>query len=77
MPTEVTSATDPRVVWPGDEPLLQLAGLQRSAFALAVKRGLDIAGALVGLVMTAPLMLLLAILIRWRAAAGRSSGMSA
>ena len=39
MPTEVSSASDPRVVWPGNEPLLQLAGHRRSGVALAVTRG--------------------------------------
>ncbi len=64
MPTEVTSAADPRVVWPGDEPLLQLAGYQRSELALTVKRAIDIIGALVGLVLSAPVLLVLAVLIR-------------
>jgi lipopolysaccharide/colanic/teichoic acid biosynthesis glycosyltransferase len=64
MPTEVTSAADPRVVWPGDEPLLQLAGYQRSELALTVKRAIDIIGALVGLVVSAPLLFVLAVLIR-------------
>ncbi len=64
MPTEVSANADPRVVWPGEEPLLQLAGYRRSAVALAVKRGMDITGALVGLVVSAPLMLALAALIR-------------
>lgn len=64
MPTEVTSAADPRVVWPGDEPLLQLAGYQRSELALTIKRAIDIIGALVGLVVSAPVLLVLAALIR-------------
>lgn len=64
MPTEITSGSDPRVVWPGDEPLLQLAGYQRSELALTVKRAMDIAGAIVGLVLTAPVLLVLAALIR-------------
>jgi lipopolysaccharide/colanic/teichoic acid biosynthesis glycosyltransferase len=64
MPTEVSSAADPRVVWPGDEPLLQLAGYQRSELALTVKRAIDIVGAIVGLLLTAPVLLVLAVLIR-------------
>jgi len=64
MPTEVSASADPRVVWPGEEPLLQLAGYRRSSVALAVKRGMDITGALVGLAVTAPVMLVLAALIR-------------
>lgn len=64
MPTEIGATADPRVVWPGDEPLLQLAGYKRSRVALAAKRGVDITGALVGLVASAPLMLALAALIR-------------
>lgn len=64
MPTEVASAADPRVVWPGDEPLLQLAGYQRSELALTVKRAIDIVGAIVGLALAAPVLLVLAVFIR-------------
>lgn len=64
MPTEITADSDPRVVWPGNEPLLQLAGYQRSQFALTVKRAIDIVGALVGLIASAPVLLVLAVLIR-------------
>lgn len=64
MPTEVSSAADPRVVWPSNEPLLQLAGYRRSRIALAIKRGMDIVGALAGILLSAPVMLLLSVLIR-------------
>lgn len=64
MPTEISSTADPRVVWLGDEPLLQLAGYQRSELALTVKRFIDILGALVGIVVSAPMMLALSLLIR-------------
>lgn len=64
MPTEVTAGSDPRIVWPGNEPLLQLAGYQRSELALTVKRAMDIAGALIGLSVAAPVLLVLAVLIR-------------
>ena len=64
MPTEVDAAADPRVVWPGGEPLLQLAGYNRSRVALGVKRAVDVAGALVGIALAAPLMLVVAALIR-------------
>src|SRR5450830_428884 len=60
MPTEVSASADPRVVWPGKEPLLQLAGYRRSRLALAAKRGMDITGALVGIVVSVPVMLVLA-----------------
>ena len=63
MPTEVAAA-DPRVVWAAEQPLLQLAGYKRSEFALTLKRAIDIVGAVVGLVLFAPLMLLIALLIR-------------
>lgn len=64
MPTEITSGSDPRVVWPGNEPLLQLAGYRPSELALIVKRAIDIVGAIVGLVVSAPVLLVLAVLIR-------------
>lgn len=64
MPTEVAAAADPQVVWQGDEPLLELAGQRKARLALGVKRGVDIAGALVGIVVTAPFILGLSVLIR-------------
>ncbi|MEK7239524.1 MAG: sugar transferase [Gemmatimonadota bacterium] len=64
MPTEMSAGADPRVVWPGGEPLLQLAGYRRSRVALAIKRGIDVVGALVGIVVSAPVMLVVVALIR-------------
>ena len=64
MPTEITAGSNPRVVWPGHEPLLQLAGYERSELALTVKRAIDVVGAIIGLVLAAPVLMVLAVLIR-------------
>lgn len=64
MPAEVSVGADPRVVWPGGEPLLQLAGYRRSLLALAVKRAMDVAGSLFFILAGAPVLLVLAALIR-------------
>jgi len=64
MPTELTEASDPRVVWPGSQPLLQLAGYEKSRLALTAKRAMDVLGALVGIALFAPVMLICALLIR-------------
>lgn len=64
MPTELAEASHPRVVWPGNEPLLQLAGYRAGRVALTAKRAMDIVGALVGLTIATPIMLACAVLIR-------------
>lgn len=63
MPTEVAHHADPRVVWVGHEPLVQLAGTRLSPVALAAKRIIDVLGALAGLAVVAPVMAVLSLLI--------------
>jgi lipopolysaccharide/colanic/teichoic acid biosynthesis glycosyltransferase len=63
MPTEVAHHADPHVVWTGKEPLVQLAGQPRSPFGFAVKRVLDVMGALAAVVITAPIIAFLSLLI--------------
>lgn len=63
MPTEVPPNADPRVIWAGREPLLQLANQQRSRIAMTTKRALDVLGATVGIIVTAPLIALLSMVI--------------
>ncbi len=63
MPTEVLEEHEPVVVWTGERPLLQLAKLPRHPIDTAVKRWIDIAGASIGLVFAAPLLVVLAGLI--------------
>jgi exopolysaccharide production protein ExoY len=64
MPTEVLAGHDPVIVWSGDSPLVQLAGLPRTRFDTKLKRAADVAGACVGLAVSAPVVALLALLIR-------------
>jgi lipopolysaccharide/colanic/teichoic acid biosynthesis glycosyltransferase len=63
MPTEIVSGHDPVVVWSGHAPFVQLAQQHRSAFEVALKRTIDVVGALVGLVLAAPLLLVLCVLV--------------
>ncbi|HEU4990674.1 MAG TPA: sugar transferase [Gemmatimonadaceae bacterium] len=64
MPTEVPAGHDPVIVWSGDSPLVQLARIGRPAWELAAKRTIDIVGSAVGLVVLAPVLLVLCVLIR-------------
>ena len=56
MPSEVVPGHEPKIVWEGESPLVQLAGHRQSSLHFVAKRALDVAGATVGLVLTAPLM---------------------
>jgi exopolysaccharide production protein ExoY len=64
MPTEVLAEHDPVVVWTGDSPVIQLARIPRSGWQAAAKRIVDVVGALIALVLVAPVVAILAGLIR-------------
>jgi len=64
MPTDTLIEHDPVVVWVGDNPVMQLARLPRRAWQPAIKRAMDVLGATLGLVVSAPIIAALAILIR-------------
>jgi lipopolysaccharide/colanic/teichoic acid biosynthesis glycosyltransferase len=64
MPSEVVAGHEPVVVWQGESPLVQLAAARRTRMQGALKRGLDIAAAALGLIAVAPLMALAAVAIR-------------
>jgi len=63
MPTEVFAEHDPVIVWTGDSPVVQLTRIPKRRWAFAIKRGLDIVGASLGLVIAAPIMAGLAVWI--------------
>ena len=63
MPTEVPAGHDPVIVWSGDSPLVQLALVKRRAWEFAAKRTMDVVGAAVGLVVIAPVVLVLCTLV--------------
>jgi lipopolysaccharide/colanic/teichoic acid biosynthesis glycosyltransferase len=64
MPTEILSDHDPVIVWSGEAPVVQLARSRPGAWKTYVKRAVDIVGASLGLVLTAPLLAALTIAIR-------------
>ena len=64
MPTEVPAGHDPVIVWSGESPLVQLARIKRAGWEIAAKRGMDVAGAVIGLIVMAPVLAVLAVLIR-------------
>ena len=64
MPSEVVAGHEPVVVWQGESPLVQLAAARRTGVQGALKRGLDVAVAALGLVAVAPVMALAAVAIR-------------
>lgn len=63
MPAEVLAGHDPVVVWSGDYPLVQLARPGRTRWQAKVKRAIDVVASLLGLVVTAPLVAVLAALV--------------
>jgi lipopolysaccharide/colanic/teichoic acid biosynthesis glycosyltransferase len=63
MSTELVSGHDPVVVWSGHAPFVQLAQQHRTAFEGGLKRAIDLVGATVGLILAAPLLLLLCTLV--------------
>ena len=64
MSTEVVAGHEPTIVWEGESPLVQLASNRQSTAQFVIKRAVDIVGASVGLVLTAPLMALVALGIK-------------
>jgi len=64
MPSEVVPGHEPKIVWEGESPLVQLAGNRQTFAQFVAKRGIDVLGATVGLVIAAPLMALVAVGIR-------------
>ncbi|HEY4304177.1 MAG TPA: sugar transferase [Gemmatimonadaceae bacterium] len=63
MPTEVPAEHEPVVVWTGDGHLIQLTGLPRDPLHNAAKRAIDVALALVALIVSGPVLALLAVLV--------------
>lgn len=64
MPTEIPDGTVPVVVGAANAALLQITGERRSTFARGLKRAMDVTGSLVALVISAPVVLVLALLVR-------------
>lgn len=64
MPTEVLAGHDPVVVWSGESPLVQLARVSTGSWRRGVKRAVDILGSVAGLVIAAPVLAVLAIMIK-------------
>jgi exopolysaccharide production protein ExoY len=63
MPTEVLADHDPVIVWSGESPLVQLASIPERKWGLAAKRAVDVVGASLGLIVAAPLLLVVSALI--------------
>jgi exopolysaccharide production protein ExoY len=63
MPTEILADHDPVVMWTGDCPVIQLARTPGRDWEMLIKRGVDILGALIGLIVVAPLLAILAAMI--------------
>lgn len=64
MPSEVLSGHDPRIVWQGERPLIQLLGSRHTSVQYALKRGIDAVGAAIGLVIVAPVFAMLALVLK-------------
>ena len=57
------AGVQPRVVWNRGQPLVELTAQTLKAQQLVIKRAVDVAGAVLGLFVVAPLLLLLAVII--------------
>jgi exopolysaccharide biosynthesis polyprenyl glycosylphosphotransferase len=64
VPRAVKVAGVPTVVWRRGQPLVELTAPSLKGWQLALKRGVDVCGALVGMVLLAPLFALLALLVK-------------
>ena len=58
------AGVQPTLQWRRDQPLIELTAPGLKGWQLALKRGVDLIGAAVGLTLTAPLMLLVAIAVK-------------
>jgi exopolysaccharide production protein ExoY len=64
MPTEVLSDHVPSIVWSGSSPLIRLSRAAGRRWQLGLKRVFDVVAAAIGLILLAPLLGILAVLIR-------------
>lgn len=62
--TEVLQEHSPVVVWTGDAPLIQLAGLPRHPIGNAMKRAMDVLLSSIGLLLSLPLLAVFAAAIK-------------
>lgn len=56
--------TEPKAVWIDDTPLMELSAPHLTALQLGIKRTMDVVGAVVGLLVTAPLLFVVAAAIK-------------
>jgi lipopolysaccharide/colanic/teichoic acid biosynthesis glycosyltransferase len=59
MPSETVAGHEPLIVWEGDRPLVQLLGARHTSLQYALKRGIDVVGAIAGLLLLSPLFALI------------------
>ena len=64
LPTTLSAQLDPVIIWEGEHPLIQMAISRDHQLRTSVKRTMDIALALLGLVVAVPALLLAALAIR-------------
>lgn len=64
MPSETVAGHDPLIVWEGDRPLVQLLGARHTSLQYALKRGIDVVGAVVGLMLLTPLFVLIGLALK-------------
>lgn len=64
MPTELLAEHEPVVVWTGDSPVIQLTRAPWRGWQVATKRVADVVFAGVALIVTSPLIAVLAVLVR-------------
>ena len=63
MPSETVAGHEPLIVWEGDRPLVQLLGARHTSLQYALKRVVDVVGAVAGIIALAPLFALVALVL--------------
>ncbi|MEP6762753.1 MAG: sugar transferase [Gemmatimonadaceae bacterium] len=74
MPSPVPRLHDPVVVWEGEHPLIQLAVVRENGVRNALKRLFDIGASAVGLLVSAPILAVAAVVVRSTSAGGAFFG---
>ena len=68
VPTAIPAHVDPVIIWEGEFPFIELSAARGGSLNRAVKRALDMVAAGTGLLLLAPVIGLLAVLIRMESA---------
>jgi len=64
MPSETVAGHEPLIVWEGDRPLVQLLRARHTSLQYALKRGIDVTGAVIGLLVLLPMFVVIGLALK-------------